>query len=170
MICLIFHKDDELSLIKYQKEFIKHNNNSPFIFYGVNPLHLIISNENVSTTEQLKSFADEITSIQTKLPLWDNESHELYVNIEFKKNEISETFRLVLVKTTKQRGQTPPFSNTRGLSPLFHQKNKPEIVIPTISGFNFFSKKIKIFRIANKTLISENCSAISDSVWKKLHN
>lgn len=172
MIALILHKDDELELIRFQKAFISQNNSNNHILYAVHPLHIVLDFTLSLSSEQLKDYASKITKVQIDVPAWNNQKSQLSCSVAicFEGKEIQTELPLVRTVGTEQTVRTKGTEQTVRNSTFSGQKKEvtePAFCAPPSS---WFPKTINIFRLADKINMAENCSAVVNSVWKKLHN
>lgn len=149
MICLVLHKDDELPLIKYQKQFIKANNCPSSIYVAIYPLYIPLDESSVLTKEELKTKAGKITQITIHEPQWESDTNQLISKVTIKNKNDEQTSLLPLISLVQKK-----------------EAMDNKISLPLFT--NFFPKNIKIFRVANKETPGANCSALSAFVWKKL--
>lgn len=163
MIALILHKDDELELIRFQKDFISQNNSNNHILYAVHPLHIVLDFTLSLSSEQLKDYASKITKVQIDVPAWNNQKSQLSCSVAicFEGKEIQTELPLVRTVGTEQTVRNSTFSGQK------KEVTEPAFCAPPSS---WFPKTINIFRLADKINVAENCSAVVNSVWKKLHN
>lgn len=152
MLCLVLHKDDELSLVKYQKQFIKENNCPSSIFMAIYPLHIpldVSKNNDEYSKEELKTKANLIKEITIQKPFWDLQTNKLLSKVTVNSKGGEQTVLLPLIS-------------------LVQKKEAMDLKITLPLDSNIFPKTIKIFRLANKITLSANCSALTSFVWKKL--
>jgi len=152
MVVLIPNPNQMLELIKFQKTFIKMHNTKEICFYQATPLWIPLNTEENFdfSKDDLTKTAKSITSVQICPPelklLPEQDTVSLVSQVFINQNQSDLKSQLILCKS---------LTNTK-------------IIQKKISSQEIFPMSLKVFRIGNKIQISENSSALSDFVWKKL--
>lgn len=144
MVVIILHQTEELKLIKFQKMLIASLNSKKTIFYRQTPLWIELPFANLTTKEELKTFAKQIKAVTFQtLQQTDN---TLTLSGMLSTNENEYELNLPIIKKIKNSVIEPvEISNKK--SPV---------------------ENLKIFQLGIVNNISKNTKELSETIWVKL--
>lgn len=144
MVVIIPHQTEELKLIKFQKMLIASLNSKNTIFYSQTPLWIELPFANLTTKEELKTFAKQIKAVTFQTLQQTDNTLTLSGMLSTNENE----YKLNLPIITKL----------------------PNSVIESVQTTNKKSpvENLKIFQLGIVNNISKNTKELSETIWVKL--
>lgn len=148
MVVIIPHQTEELKLIKFQKMLIASLNSKNVIFYRQTPLWIELPFANLTTKEELKTFAKQIKAVTFQtLQQTDN---TLTLSGMLSTNENEYELNLPIIKKIKSSVVEP-------VETTIETTNKKSPV-----------ENLKIFQLGIVNNISKNTKELSETIWVKL--
>ena len=169
MVVIVLHSTEELKICRLIKELSGFCANGGAIVYKKVPLWIPVdelgekAGANLADGEidgydkaQLKQLAEKITNVQLLFPKQDDD--EVYCPVVITYNSENNEQKQITTKLTLLRLLQPAGKDF--VSDFLTTNTAPQVLFPM---------QLKIFRLGNAIHLGSHATALSDSVWRKLH-
>lgn len=146
MVVIIPHQTEELKLIKFQKMLIASLNSKNTIFYRQTPLWIELPFANLTTKEELKTFAKQIKAVTFQTLQQTDNTLTLSGMLSTNENEYELNLPII--------------------------KKLPNSMIESVQTTNKKSpvENLKIFQLGIVNNISKNTKELSETIWVTLRH
>lgn len=146
MVVIILHQTEELKLIKFQKMLIASLNSKNTIFYRQTPLWIELPFANLTTKEELKTFAKQIKAVTFQTLQQTDNTLTLSGMLSTNENE----YELIL--------------------PIIKKIKNSVVDQVEISNKKSPVENLKIFQLGIVNNISKNTKELSETIWVTLRH